>query len=115
MVVVPFGLWLTMLENFYSEATNGFNHQLNLQLKMGHRPKPTGVFNLTHIGVNCKARTIAYLSGTDYDANGTALKSFTEPDFKKVKRSTLTPETVAEAEVEAVCRIYPKSGSYPVA
>jgi hypothetical protein len=38
MVVVPFGLWLTMLENFYSEATNGFNHQLNLQLKMGHRP-----------------------------------------------------------------------------
>lgn len=26
-----------MLENFYSEATNGFNHQLNLQLKVGHR------------------------------------------------------------------------------
>ena len=28
-----------MLENFYSEATNGFNHQLNLQLKVGHRPE----------------------------------------------------------------------------
>ena len=44
-----------MLENFYSEATNGFNHQLNLQLKVGHR--------LTHLTLSVpSAISIAALS-----------------------------------------------------